>query len=234
MKIGICDDEVFWAENLKKRCNAFCQQNKITPDIVIYVDKVKDVLLDDKIDILILDIEMPVMSGISIKDKLESLGEEALIIFVTSHMGYVMEAFGKNVIGFIKKPIAEGKLEGLLEKAIHIIGNDKMIEIDHGKWYKNQEILYFEADHIYTSAVLTNGGKIIARKSITQWEKELAELDFIRTHKSYLVNLRAISAVNKNTSEIKIKDIVLPISRRKKQEFLRLYFEFCKKMGRYV
>ena len=103
MIIGICDDEKIMREQVEKI------RHKVTDgyDEEILVQTYSDgsAVLDGTFDILILDIEMEDVDGISVKNIFQNRKRDTIIIFVTSHDEMMSQAFGVNVIGFVTKNI---------------------------------------------------------------------------------------------------------------------------------
>ena len=102
MKIVICDDREFELEILRTMCEEYAAENSLEADIVCTADAA--CIEAEQPDILILDIEMPQKSGIEIKNELAK-GDRPLIIFATAYFEFMKEAFGKNVIGYMQKPV---------------------------------------------------------------------------------------------------------------------------------
>ena len=102
MKILICDDEIYIRKNILKILTPLVTQY---PSLNIAECDNGDDVLHCEFDLLILDIEMQGMNGISIKNALEQRNTTYKILFVTSHDELMPCAFGKNVYGFLSKPI---------------------------------------------------------------------------------------------------------------------------------
>jgi len=84
------------------------------------------------------------------------------------------------------------------------------------------EILYCEADSSYTVFVLENGKKIISSKTLSEYESILDSNDFIRIHRSYLININHVKEYKKGEGETVIMSnkAEIEVSRRKKDEFI--------------
>ncbi|MCM1257984.1 MAG: LytTR family DNA-binding domain-containing protein [Roseburia sp.] len=193
LSIAICDDEASSRESMLMMCRAFLEKNGQSEEkIDIYVfSSGREIMASDfNCDILLLDIEMPEQDGICIKEYLEANQRHTRIIFTTSHKERVLEAFGKNVVSFLVKPLCMKEFEKVMEKVLSdLLG--AVLEIE-----ENGEILaipvkqirYVEAQDKYTLAV-TEKREYLVRKTMKFWESILPGQDFVRIHKSYLVNL---------------------------------------------
>lgn len=166
------------------------------------------------IDIFFLDIELPDMTGIHIAEVIRSMGcyEFTYIIFTTTHIQYLPTALQKyHCYDFIEKPYKVQKIINTinqLAKTIHIdnkLDEKKFITIESGT------IVYkLFVDHIIFAEIqgrnilvhMTTGQQRLTNKSLRFLKNKLKELDsenFIQSHKSYLVNIKYIKKLEKQT-----------------------------------
>ena len=111
MRIGICDDEKFARQEVRKLCELYFDENKIEHDYIEFEsgEEVLDYSVKQDnplIDLLFLDVEMEGVDGIRLKEQLLRQSMIERIVFVTSHKDKVFDAFGQKTIGFIPKPPA--------------------------------------------------------------------------------------------------------------------------------
>lgn len=115
MRIGICDDERTSIEQVKKCCENVCQENRIEYSICIFHSG-EEVLQycgdtdEARIDLLFLDIEMPGISGTELMEQVKKKYQIWRIVFVTSHLGCMQEAFSQKTIGFLSKSVTVGEV----------------------------------------------------------------------------------------------------------------------------
>lgn len=170
------------------------------------------------IDLLFLDIEMPVMNGFEF---LEGLDIHPQVIITSQNQKYALEAFNFNVTDFLLKPFSTIRFDAAIKKAIDKVKtakqkkpesklvvkhNLKQVELNvHG-------ILYVEALGDYVK-VVTEERNYVILSTMSAFNKRLEADKFIRIHKSYIVNLKMVERYNHEFIEIKNKKI--PISRAK-------------------
>ena len=139
MRIGICDDILSEREVLKEYCLSLGYKS-------IFLYESGEALLkssDGKtLDALLLDIEMDKINGIIIKEFLENTDAFTYIIFITNHCEYMPQAFGRNVISFLQKPVTIHELERCLNKAAYLKKDYFLITIDHKVSIQCKDILY--------------------------------------------------------------------------------------------
>lgn len=231
INIAICDDKAVCRESLEKMCGNFFEEKNIhvfsSGRELFATDRENPDTVRDY-DILLLDIEMPEQDGIHIKEYLEAEGKQTRIIFTTSHKERVLEAFGKNVVSFLVKPIDEESFRNVIEKTLSDLCG-RILEIEeNGETFviPAKQIRYIEAQDKYTLAV-TETGEYLLRRTMKFWESELPCRDFVRIHKSYLVNLEFFE---KKGDEVRLDEgKTVKISRLRKNEVTEKYKEFLRR-----
>ncbi len=231
IKIGICDDEKVCREQLKEILEQYFEENSLGFELWEYESGEDFLNQGDEIHLLFLDIEMKDMSGIQLKEELQG-GEDIRIIFVTSHMEEMPEAFGRNVYGFLEKPVAADKLEKYLLRVLEDLEEEQLLVINgvQGEMtVKKKDILYFVAEKKYSRMVGQNV-ESFCDMGLQQLEELLGKESFFRCHKSYLVNLANISDANQN---IRLKNgESIPVSRRKAKELKEAYLAYIIRKAR--
>lgn len=179
-------------------------------------------ILKHPVDLLLLDIEMPGMTGIELA---KSLGQnKPMIIFTTSKRNYAVEAFDLKVVDFITKPIAPDRFlqainkakEVLVQKSNKLNQNNQLIEefifirdSSTVRRLKLNEILFFEAMGDYVKIVVRD--KIYhIHSSLRAVENKLPARVFLRVHRSFIVNIGKIDTIEGGTLIINKK--LVPVS----------------------
>ncbi len=165
IKIAICDDEASSRELLERMCRAFFQKKEqlTKTDIHAFASGEEVMTSGTDYDILLLDIEMPAQDGIVIKDDFETNRKQTRIIFTTSHQERVLEAFGKNVTGFLVKPIDETAFQNVMEKTLSDICGPVLETEENGNTFMipMKRIKYIEAQDKYTLLVTETDRKSV-------------------------------------------------------------------------
>ncbi len=232
LKIALCDDDETIRKQISRQLAAF--------DRDIETDEYSsgnDLIVSGKFyDIYFLDIEMPGISGMEAAKKIRSAGENAFIIFLTSHTEFMQEAFKVRAFRFIEKPIDNAKLiEAFEEAKADISKNQKLAVKSQGNiiMVNTEDIICFEAfgDGTY---IHTKNDVICTQMPLKHWMSEINENDFFQVHKSFAVALRHISAIGKNTVTMSYMKDEVPVARRKSAQLRQMYFEHIKANARYV
>jgi len=192
-------------------------------------------LQSETVDMIFLDIRMPQLTG---TDFVRSLRNTPKIIFTTAHKEYAHEGFELDVVDYLLKPIRFDRFLRAVNKAypqrylvaetvsslppaenksgssfIYLRADRKMIKV------LLDEILYIESDKDYVK-VFTQQGAIITRQTISAVEAMLAESQFLRIHRSFIVSLNKIKSFTHESVEIGKKE--LPIGKLYRNSFLKL------------
>jgi DNA-binding LytR/AlgR family response regulator len=158
----------------------------------------------ENIDLLLLDIEMPGMSGLELT---KNLGNKSpLIIFTTGKPDYAVEAFELNVVDYLVKPVSPARFMQAIEKAKEVLeSNRQMLQVqeqefvfirDNGvlKRVDIEQILFLEAMGDYVK-VHTQQKFHIVHSTLKAIEEKLPASRFMRVHRSYIVALKKIEFI---------------------------------------
>lgn len=231
MRIMICDDEQLWVDELTKHCEAYFEKVDMKVDLV--GTRHFEDIFKDPCDLLLLDIEMPGMSGIEIKEHF-MYSERPLIIFVTAYPEYIGEAFGRNVIGFLTKPIQTKQFETYLSVAMNLHDIDTYVTFEDGSVRSSREILLITVKFGYADVVMVTGERYSSiRKSLKIWQEELGHYGFIRINDACLVNCRYIKSF-KGTHVLLQNEQMHLVSRRRKKECVAQFIEYSKKIAKHL
>ncbi len=217
MRIAVCDDEE------KFRNQARDMVDKLAGSLDVVVDAYSDgnqllAAFDKKpYDVLFLDIEMPVMDGITLAKKLRERSDSIYIVFLTGHVEYALEGYEVNALRYLTKPVQEEKLREVLRFVMDQNTSKKqlMIKEDGEELLLNiADIIYFEAQNQYVM-IYTEDGEHLIRYNIGDFEEQLKKDGFFRTHRGYLVSLAKVKKLVKNEviMEGPDGDISVPVSR---------------------
>ena len=234
MNILICDDNIHDSKHVEELCHVY-EKTKNIKFQILTVNNCDDKAAFDA-DLIFLDIEMPQKSGIAIKEDLERIHSNSLIVFVTNYIDNVFDAFGLNVIGFLSKPLEYETLKTILDKAETLLIKHKIIQIEPALSVRVEDIRYISMDGVYSEIFLstkTDRTHYIVRKSLSQWKQILPTDIFICINKSCVINCYHIDKYCKDFVLMNQGGEKLSISRRKKTECAEKYRTFSMMMARY-
>ncbi len=193
------------------------------------IDAINAIRMNDSIDLIFLDIEMPQMTGI---DFLNSLDNPIQVIIISSKEKYALNAFDYDVTDYLLKPITFSRFNKAVDKALTRYKREKLsseskdeIFIKKGSSLvriKYNEILWIEALENYV-ILNTATEKLTIHFTMKAIEKKLPSKKFIRIHRSFIVNTSKVSVIQDNAVEIKLKGqtITIPIGKSYKEQLMK-------------
>lgn len=235
LRIAICDDKKDCRTVIVRYCEHYCMERKMEFAYYEYDTGEQFLKADMEADILFLDIEMQGMNGLQVKDDLCRRGGKLCIVFVSSHEEAIPDAFGRQVYGFLRKPISYEALEKKMDEALadfveqetciicRNMGNVCKVEVSR--------ILFIQAEGKYTKIFLQGTDDyVFSDRNIGSWKQELCDNDFGMCHRSYLVHFPHIKNI---CQEILMTDGTrIPMSRRMEREFRDTYRKYVWRKAR--
>lgn len=178
-------------------------------------------------DILLLDIEMGAMDGISLAKQVRRDNDAVQIVFVTGYPDHMAQGYEVAALHYLMKPVREETLFAVLDRAAGALRKRErfLLLTVEGEMVRltARAILYAES-FSHTVELVTEKGTYPAKKSMGELEKQLGE-GFVRCHRSYLVNLEHISRLSK-TEVILDGGERLPLSRGAAQQVHRAFVRY--------
>jgi two-component system, LytTR family, response regulator LytT len=185
------------------------------------------------VDLLFLDIKMPQMTGI---EMLKSIAHKPKVIITSAYRYYATDAFELDVEDYLLKPYSYDRFLKAVRKAtnrapaipsaINLSAAEKAyIFVKGNKQLQKvyiEDILYVESQRDYLKFKMTNDQEIITRQTIGYFEQFLPAQSFLRIHRSFIVAVEKLTAVEAN--KVWIKAVALPVGRNYKlhlQEYLK-------------
>ena len=186
----------------------------------------KNCLTTKPVDLLFLDIEMPVISGFNL---LDGLKEKPQTIFVTSKAEYAVKAFAYDATDYLQKPITKERFHAAVKRALdmHQLRRDSLEEEGEHIFIKSNlkklkiytaKIKWIEAYGDYVK-IVTDDDSHLVLSTMKSFEQDLSKEKFIRVHKSFIINIDKIEKFNSKFAEIGITKI--PLSRNKKEDLAK-------------
>lgn len=230
VKIAVCEDELELLIQLTSYVKTILEKHSISHHIESFTSTCA-LFAREAFDILLLDIEMPPLSGLETAKRLRRRGDKSSIIFITAHPRYAIEAYDVQAFHYLIKPVDLHKLEVLLIKLCSSLQEayTQAIAIRQGTriWrIPFEKILYLEVidRKIYLHTL---------EETISFYGKmEALELPkvFFRCHRSYIVNLQHVKQYDKGEITLDSKESI-PLSKRRYPSFGLAFMEYIKESG---
>ncbi|MBQ9742959.1 MAG: response regulator transcription factor [Ruminococcus sp.] len=231
MKVCIVDDDPVFAHRLKNALDLVCVKHGFSLKSTI-MDAPDDIIQRDvysKFDIIFLDIDMPIMNGLEIADRINAerdCSELPYIVFVTAHDHLVFEALKKYPYSFVRKShIDEIELCVLNINKKFIVSPTYTLKSGRDlRQIELRRVIYLEKHGNYVS-FYTKDGEVQERATLTPLHKELSAHGFVRPHVGYVVNAACIVEYKKDYIKL-TNGKVISISRGYRTSFREEYMEW--------
>ena len=164
-------------------------------------------------DILLLDVEMGEMDGVTLAKKLRKVNETVQIVFITGYSDYISEGYEVAALHYLMKPVKQEKLFEVLNRAAEKVQkNERMLLLENGGELFRiplYQIRYVDVQHNYVTVHAKE--EVTVKRTLGEIESSLDE-SFFRVGRSAIVNLSCISRVTK--TDIVLQDgTLLPLPR---------------------
>jgi len=194
--------------------------------------KALEFLKEHKVDLIFLDIEMPLMKGLEFA---QQVPEQTLIIFTTAYPQYALKSYELDAIDYLLKPVDVNRLEKAVKKAV--LYRELLSERKNTIESNTQDFLFIKADRRYHKIyfkdvwfveglkdyviIHTKTQKLITAMNLKSMHQKLPLEDFIRVSKSYVVNLEYIDSFDNHT--LYINESEIPLGEVYKKDFFDKY-----------
>lgn len=234
INIAICDDNKIFCNQLKEFIERYNRTNDANCEVSSFNSGIE--LLEQYTDdykIIILDIEMEGMNGIETALEIRKKNQKVIIWFLTVSEAYVMEGYKAEAFRYLIKPLSYEEFSNQFQESIKWVEEKYVSPIVVE--YKN-ETYHLEEDDILFIEVY--GHKLIYHlqdepittiDSLKNIETQLSKSNFVRIHRSYLINLKKVKTFNKAEIIMQNNEKV-PISKYKEKEFKQAYTHFWGKI----
>lgn len=228
MKAIIIDDEKRARISLSLLLQEYCPDVKIVAECESLPEGVKAIRRNNP-DLVLLDIEMPGHSGLELLDFFDEDDINFSIIFTTAYNEYAIQAFKLSALDYLLKPIIPKELMRAVsrlerQKSVQFralaenIQNEslKKIAIPSGNTLillEISDIVYIKGEGSYSEIIMRDKKKHLVSRNLKNFEEALLNKNFIRAHKSYIVNFEEASSYNKSENCLTLKNgTYVPVS----------------------
>lgn len=241
----LIDDEPLPLETLKHLVQRFCPDVNVLHALTDPSAAV-EAILEHQPDLLLLDIEMPKLSGFEVLERIRDLAPRPQVIFITAHNEYAVRAFDFALVHYLLKPVEAAALVSAVARARENIRLERRsfeldllldnhrhaskeppilaLPIQNGLYLaKLADIVYLEAKGAYTIFHFNNKDPQWASHHLGHYEGLLKDHHFVRIHDSHIVSLMYVqSYINGEGGQVCLLDGThLTVSRRRKENLLK-------------
>lgn len=239
----IVEDEEMARKVLKSLLSQYCKDVMVCAE-ADDVESGKEVIEAFRPDLVFLDVEMPGGSGFKLLSSIEHVDFE--VVFITAYEQFAIKAIRHAALDYLLKPVDPKELVAAVDK-VNEVKYKKSLKKQYDNLLKNidpeqlvvrkislstsdkihlievDNIIRCESDNYYTIIYFRDGSNLMVSKTLKEMEQKLEEFDFVRTHKSHLVNIKCIMNFIKDEMMVLLTDgAKVPVSKRKKEKILEV------------
>lgn len=204
----LCDDNIGILNKLEKMLEAIFIQNNLSGKISFSTPNPKEVINyieKNQFDVIVLDIDLKAeISGLSLASIIRQKNKNVYIIFTTAHLEYSMLAYKYKTFDFIAKPITQERLEETILRLYDDIcseTNTEYFKLNKKNYFINQDDIFYIQKNGKKAVFKTKSKDYEINSSFDNIMQKLPN-NFVRCHRSYIVNVQKISSINSNNTII--------------------------------
>lgn len=188
-------------------------------------------LREENVDVLFLDIQMPRLTGIEF---LRTLKNPPKVVFTTAYREYALEGFELDVVDYLLKPISFDRFLKAIDKVFDALHAHQKITVTASGAEEARfvfvpvdkrnvkvclnDILFVESKRDYV-LIKTLNKEVVTHQTLSYMEERLPTSQFLRVHRSFIINVKMIESWSNN--EVEFKETAIPIGRTYKREALK-------------
>lgn len=230
MKIAICDDEIRFIDAICPLLEQWAKERGIRLTLYRFTngDDLVEAHQNEWMDLILLDVIMPLLSGIDTARELRNMNQAVPIIFLTSSREFAVDSYEVKALNYLIKPVDRKRLFLALDDFLKTVDLPKTSftakTADGFCRIVIADVDYLEAQNKQVLVHLTNGRIIVIRELFSKCAEVFSpENGFCCCHRSYIVNLKNVERFSK-TEVVTIHNAVIPISRNNYAAFKATYF----------
>ena len=227
--VAIVEDEVSFATQLQEYLKQYEEENDVRFKISVFGDGAEILENYEPLyDIILLDIEMPKVNGMKAAEEIRARDADVTLMFITNMANYAIRGYEVGALDFVMKPINyytfSMKMTRVLKRTRQKAQQENLLTLPDGvKKLNVQQIYYVEVQNrmLYYH---TDEGVFVMRGTMQSVEQMMEPYAFAKCNHWYIVNLKHVSEVKKNTAVVAGNE--LEVSRRNRTAFLKALTDY--------
>lgn len=235
IRIAVVEDDKNYAEKLRKYLDRYQKESGKKLKIEYFEDG-EDIAVDYKgsFDIILMDIEMQFMNGMTAAERIREMDDEVVIIFITNTPQYAMKGYMVDALDYVLKPLAYFAFSQRIDRALTRLERrkKKFISISIKGGMKKLEVsgIHYVEVRDHDLIFHTEGGDFESKGAMKDVEASLETEHFFRCNKCYLVNLEHVEGISGN--DLLVGNDVIQVSRSRKKEFMNRLNDYMNEVSK--
>ena len=227
--IAVVEDEPLFAKQLEEYIRRYERERDKKINITFFTDG-EDIVenYSGDYDVILMDIQMQFMDGMTAAQKIRGLDHEVIIMFITNRLDYAVRGYEVDAMDYVVKPVEYFAFSQKLDKAFDRMKKPDEVYVsvvtEDGVWkLKTSEIYYIESQGHY-ARYRTVRGDFVSRAALKSLDAELRGYGFFRCSKGFLVNMANVDGLS--GGECIVCGEKIPVSRGVRKEFMELLMRY--------
>ena len=229
LHIAIVEDDPSYVRQLQDYLGRYSRESGEPIEVAVYTDG--DEIVEGyraQFDLILLDVEMPFLDGMTAAEEIRRRDSEVVIIFITNMAQYAIRGYAVDALDYVLKPVPYFAFTQQLQKAVNRLQKRQRtfltVAVEGGLRRIAVETIYYLESDGHNVRLYAEDGMLLCAGSLKSFEEKLAGKPFARCNSGYLVNLAQVSAVQQNT--VQVGPYELQISRPRKKSFLEALTDY--------
>lgn len=234
LEIAVVDDDLHACGIIKNEINKVLLPEQTEYKLHVYDCANRMLNAKEVFDMIFLDIDMPGRNGLETAKLLQIKGSHSIIIFITSKISYMKDAFGLNVFGFIEKSEIEAILPRMIKKCIQTIEDRILLtfKINGGILsLRKDEIRYATFENRKVSIYTKQGKHVVNLTSLQLFYDMVDHKTFVYINRSTIVNLMYLLSTKEDQAVLRECKETLPISKDRRKEVNIQFLDWISNRG---
>lgn len=230
IRIAIAEDDATYVAQLQEYLHRYELENSESFSISTYSDG-SEILKDyqSQFDIILMDVEMRFVDGISAAEEIRKTDKDVVIIFITNMPQYAIKGYAVEALDYVLKPVSYfafsqrlGRAIGRMKKREH---KYVVISVKGGIVRLNANSIYYIESQGHDIIYHTSNGEYITSGTMKESEEALKSIHFFRGSKWYLINLAQVDGLEDGCALLKSGNSI-PLSRGRKKDFMEALAQY--------
>ena len=223
IRIALVEDEESYVETLRSFLSRYERERGERLQITVFSDGDEIALgYRSEYDVILMDIEMRFMDGMTAAEEIRKVDPEVIIIFITNSPQYAIKGYAVDALDYVLKPLTYFAFSQRIDRALERLGNRarKYLTVSMRGGTRKLDVsrLWFVEVRDHDLIYHTDEGLITTTGTMREAEKTLGECAFFRCNKGYLVNLEHVDSISEDSAVVHGE--IVQVSRARKKAFL--------------
>ena len=220
IQIAIVEDEEIYVKQLTEYIRKYQTERGRSIKVTVFGDG-EDITENYRggFDIILMDVEMKFMDGMSAAEEIRKIDTEVVIIFITNMAQYAIRGYAVDALDYVLKPVSYFAFSQRLNRAISRMKKREtkiiMVNMKGGMVRINVANIYYIESQGHTLILHTILGNYETTGKMKEMEEKLSEMNFCRGNKGYLINLQHVERIQDGCALVKGENLTLSRARRK-------------------